>query len=120
VDFGEAHEKVTRGVLGFIELGRPNHCDDGVRGSCELLEVVIEIVREQIGERGSWLAGTCICRVIGVLAPATPGPTDSPLPESENACLPQLQPLWGNRPRAKQPSNRIREKTSVPLCVLQY
>ena len=54
VDFGEAHEEVTRGVLGFIELASTNHGDDGV-GSCgELLEVVIELVREHIGERVSW------------------------------------------------------------------
>jgi hypothetical protein len=53
VDFGEAHEQVTRGVFGFIELASTNHRDDGVRGLGELLEVVIDVVREQIGERGS-------------------------------------------------------------------
>jgi hypothetical protein len=54
VDFGEAHEQVTRGVFSFIELTRTNHFDDGVRGLGELLEVVVDIRREQIGERGSW------------------------------------------------------------------
>jgi hypothetical protein len=54
VDFREAHKQFTCGVLGLIELPRTNHFYDGVRCLGELLEVIVGIVREQFGERGSW------------------------------------------------------------------